>query len=105
MSVKININVEKPQINIIKDKEQEAKEINQIAEQVVKNILNHPELGEKANKIGTEKLMEMAKTYIVEYIKAEEEQQVNNALEITKSLNESLLKSLVDTATKLANNL
>lgn len=105
MSIKVNINVAVPKINIIKDEEKETTQINQLAQEIVLGILNHPESGEKARAIGEDKLVEMARNYIREYRRAEEEQQISNALEMANSINATLLESLIKITSELGKKL
>jgi len=105
--MKVNVKVEKvtPIVNIIKDEKAELEQFELIINGIIENIKNDPEQGEKAKKIGEEKLREMALQIYKEIIKENEQKQIENALKIADNVNEALIKGVVEGAKQIGKNL
>ena len=105
MKVTINVNKTTPKVTIIKDEKAELEQFNLIVDGIIKSVMDNPEQGEKAKMIGEDKLREMALQIYQERIKANEQEQIKNALELTESFNEAMIKGLVKGAMQLAKEL
>ena len=105
MKVTINVNKTTPNITIIKDDKAELEQMNLIIDGIIKTVMNNPEQGGKAKMIGEDKLREMALQIYQERIKANEQEQIKNAIELTESFNKAMIKGLVKGALEIAKKL
>jgi flagellar biosynthesis/type III secretory pathway protein FliH len=105
MNITINIKETTPRVTIIKDEKHDLEQINLMMDSVLEKVLNDPEQGEKARKIGAEKLKEMGLKMYQEKIKENEQEQINNALELTESFNNAMIKGIVKGAIEIAKKL
>ena len=64
MNITINIKETTPKVTIIKDEKHDLEQINQIMDSTIEKMLNDPEQGEKARKIGAEKLKEIGRAHV-----------------------------------------
>lgn len=105
MNVTINVNKTASTVNIIKDEKTELEEMNLVLDQIVKNVMDNPEQGDKAKMIGKDKLREIALEIYQERMKANEQEQINNALEIAEKFNQAVIEGLVKGAVEIAKKL